>query len=94
MNFFAPVKFFAPLRGAPLTLVMGFDRINYMDRNINRNIKRTNPYSGQSEVLTWKEAYWYDAAKRAEVQEEYEVLQHCLDRFSRLNARAYMTLLD
>jgi len=61
---------------------------------IKRIYKRTNPYSGQSEVLTWKEAYWYDAAKRAEVQEEHEVLQHCLDRFSRLNARAYMTLLD
>jgi len=57
-------------------------------------IKRTNPYSGQSAMLNKAEVFWYDAVKRAEAQEEYEVMQHAIDRFSRLNPKAYMVLLD
>ena len=64
-------------------------------RNMNdRTIKRTNPYSGQSAMLNKAEAYWHDAVKMAESNEEYTVMQHALDRFSRLNPKAYMVLLD
>ena len=59
-----------------------------------RIYKRTNPYSGQSEMLTSEEAMLHDEVKRAEEMEEYEKMQKSLSKFSRLNAKAYMTLLD
>ena len=59
-----------------------------------RTIKRTNPYSGQSELLTEIEADIYDKVKLAEIQENYTYMQRMLDKFSRLNPKAYMTLLD
>ena len=59
-----------------------------------RIYKRTNPYSGQSEVLTNDEAMLYDLIKQAEQMEEYTTMQKGLDKFSRLNPKAYMTLLD
>ena len=59
-----------------------------------RDQKRTNPYSGLSEMLTKAEAQLYDNIKRAEENEDYETLQKGLDWFSRLNPSAYMTLLD
>ena len=57
-------------------------------------IEVTNPYSGQSEVLTNDEAMLYDMIKQAEQMEEYNKMQKGLDKFSRLNPKAYMTLLD
>ena len=59
-----------------------------------RIYKRTNPYSGQSEVLTNDEAMLYDMIKQAEQMEEFNKMQKGLDKFSRLNPKAYMTLLD
>ena len=59
-----------------------------------RNIKITNPYSGQSEMLTLSEAIHYQMIKKFEEMEEYELMQQGLDKFSRLNHKAYMTLLD
>ena len=59
-----------------------------------RNIKVTNPYSGQSEMLTMYESILYGNIKKAEQNEDYETMQRLLDKFSRLNAKAYMTLLD
>jgi len=59
-----------------------------------RKYKRTNPYSGQSEMLTNEEAILYDQVKMAEVNEDYKTLQSGLDKFSRLNPKAYLTLLD
>ena len=59
-----------------------------------RIYKRTNPYSGQSEVLTNDEAMLYDMIKQAEQMEEYNKMQKGLDKFSRLNPKTYMTLLD
>ena len=59
-----------------------------------RKYKRTNPFSGQSEMLTNEEAILYDQIKMAEVNEDYKTLQSGLDKFSRLNPTAYMTLLD
>ena len=65
-----------------------------MDIKEKRTIKRTNLYSGQSELLTEIEADIYDKVKLAEVQKNYTYMQRMLDKFSRLNPRAYMTLLD
>ena len=59
-----------------------------------RIYKRTNPFSGQSEVLTNDEAMLYDMIKQAEQSEKYDTMQKGLDKFSRLNPKAYMTLLD
>jgi hypothetical protein len=57
-------------------------------------VKRTNPFSQQSELLTLEEAKLYDQVKQDEIDENYEDMQKGLDKFSRLNAKAYMTLLD
>ena len=59
-----------------------------------RKYKRTNPYSGQSEMLTNEEAILYDQIKMAEVNEDYKTMQAGLSKFMKLNASAYMTLLD
>jgi len=61
---------------------------------MTRNIKVTNPYSGQSEMLTTYESILYGNIKKAEQNEDYETMQKLLDKFSRLNPSAYMTLLD
>ena len=60
----------------------------------DRNIQRTNPFSGQSEMLTAEESKIYDKVKQDEKDENYEDMQKGLDKFSRLNVKAYMTLLD
>ena len=57
-------------------------------------IRATNPYSGQSEMLTPDEHKLYIEIKEAERDEEYNTMQKGLDKFSRLNAKAYMILLD
>ena len=57
-------------------------------------IKATNPYSGESEMLTPEEHKLYIEIKTAEVNEDYNTMQKGLSKFSRLNAKAYMTLLD
>ena len=59
-----------------------------------RNIKRTNPFSGESEMLTEQEAKLYDQIKLDEQLENYTLAQKGLSMFSRLNSKAYMTLLD
>jgi len=59
-----------------------------------RNIKATNPYSGQSEMLTPEEHKLYIQIKEAELDEDYDTMQKGLSKFSRMNAKAYMTLLD
>ena len=62
---------------------------------MNKRIyKRTNPFSGQSEMLTNEEAMVYDMVKQSEEMQEYNKMQKGLDKFSRLNPTAYMTLLD
>jgi len=53
-----------------------------------------NPYSGQSTMLTEEENKLYLSIKLAEIEERYDIMQKKLDKFSRLNAKAYMTLLD
>ena len=76
-------------------MAVGKAKIKY-EGGINqmRKYKRTNPFSGQSEMLTNEEAILYDQIKLAEVNEDYKTMQSGLDKFSRLNPKAYMTLLD
>ena len=42
---------------------------------MNRIIKRTNPYSGESEMLTREEAMLHDTVKQAEEMQEYGKMQ-------------------
>ena len=62
--------------------------------NMNNTRLRTNPYSGQSSILTVEEAKLYDKIKQDEIDENYTNMQKGLDKFSRLTVKAYMTLLD
>jgi hypothetical protein len=57
-------------------------------------IKATNPYSGESAMLTPDEHKLYIEIKEAEFNEDYKTVQKGLSKFSRMNANAYMTLLD
>ena len=57
-------------------------------------IKTTNPYSGQSELLTEEEHKVYTQVKQDEIDEKYDSMQKGLSKFSRMNPEAYMTLLD
>ena len=63
-------------------------------RNMTDKIEVTNPYSGESAMLTDTENKLYISIKLAEMEERYDIMQKQLDKFSRLNAKAYMTLLD
>ena len=61
---------------------------------LDTKIKATNPYSGESEMLTQEEHKLYIEIKEAELNEDYKTMQKGLSKFSRMNAKAYMTLLD
>ena len=61
---------------------------------LNTKIKATNPYSNQSAMLTPEEHKLYIEIKTAEFDEDYNTMQKKLSKFSRMNAAAYMTLLD
>jgi len=61
---------------------------------LNTKIKATNPYSGQSTMLTPEEHKLYIEIKTAEFDEDYNTMQKKLSKFSRLNASAFMVLLD
>ena len=65
-----------------------------MKDKMTDKIRATNPYSGQSEMLTPDEHKLYIEIKEAERDEDYKTMQKGLSKFSRLNAKAYMTLLD
>ena len=61
---------------------------------MSNKIQVTNPYSGQSALLTEEENKLYLSIKLAEVEERYDIMQKQLSKFSRMNVSAYMTLLD
>jgi len=62
--------------------------------NMDTMIKATNPYSNQSTMLTPTEHKLYIEIKTAEFDEDYNTMQKKLSKFSRLNAKAFMVLLD
>ena len=57
-------------------------------------IKVTNPFSGQSAMLTEEENKLYLSIKLAELEQRYDIMQKAIDKFSRLNPKAYMVLVD
>jgi len=57
-------------------------------------IKTTNPFSGQSIDLTEDEHTLYNAIKMLEADELYEPMQKAIDKFSRMNPKAYRVLVD
>ena len=61
---------------------------------MSNKIQVTNPYSGQSAMLTEEENKLYLSIKLAEVEERYDIMQKQLSKFSRMNVSAYMVLLD
>ena len=61
---------------------------------LDTKIKATNPYSGQSAMLTPDEHKLYIEIKEHERDEQYSAMQKKLSKFSRMNASAYMVLLD
>ena len=65
-----------------------------MTKYNRRFIKTTNPYSGQSAMLNKQEYALYHIIKGAEIVGNYNVVRKGLDKFSRMNAEAYMVLLD
>ena len=68
--------------------------LSYMFKDMTDMITRTNPFSGESEILTKEEAKLYDQIIKAEQDEDYKTMQKGLRKFSKMNAAAYMTLLD
>jgi hypothetical protein len=61
---------------------------------MKEKIEVTNPYSGQSTMLTPEEHALYHRIKNLELAELYDEMQQNLDKFSRMNPKAYMVLLD
>ena len=61
---------------------------------LDAKIKATNPYSNESAMLTQEEHKLYIEIKQAEFDEDYNTMQKKLSKFSRLNASAFMVLLD
>ena len=68
--------------------------LSYIIPDMTTQIKATNPYSGQSTMLTPEKHKLYIEIKQAEWDEDYDTVRKGLDKFSRMNADAYMTLLD
>ena len=69
--------------------------LSYMLNDMTtRNMKATNPYSGESAMLSEEEFALYHLIKHAEETEQYDAMQKGLDMFSRKNPGAYMVLLD
>ena len=63
-------------------------------KTMQPKIQVTNPFSGQSAMLTEEENKLYLSIKLAELEERYETMQKQLSKFSRLNPKAYMVLVD
>ena len=63
-------------------------------KTMQPKIKTTNPFSGQSIDLTEEEHTLYNAIKMLEADELYEPMQKAIDKFSRLNPKAYRVLVD
>ena len=70
--------------------------LSYMiqDMTTERTEERKNRFNGESVMLTPEEHKLYMQIKDAEFSEDYDTVRKGLDKFSRMNADAYMTLLD
>ena len=73
--------------------------LSYMIRDMineygRKTEERRNRFTGQREFLTKEEADIHDSVFVHEALEQWPEMQKALDKFSRLNPKAYMTLLD
>ena len=59
-----------------------------------RTEERKNRFTGQREFLTKEEADLHDQVFYHEALEQWDKMLKAKDKFSRLNPKAYMTLLD
>ena len=76
-------------RGSGLTMI----DLSYMIPDMKTE-ERRNRFTGQREFLTKEEADIHDSVFVHEALEQWPEMQKALDKFSRLNPKAYMTLLD
>ena len=60
----------------------------------NYDYTRRNRFSGESVELTKEEADIHDQVFYHEALEQWDKMQKCINKFSRLNPKAYMVLLD
>tara|TARA_A100000172_G_scaffold42581_1_gene26074 strand:+ start:166 stop:354 length:189 start_codon:yes stop_codon:yes gene_type:complete len=58
------------------------------------NRRKKKQIHGEREFLTVEEADLHDKVFYHEALEQWEDMQKCSDKFSRLNPKAFMTLLD
>lgn len=68
-----------------------FPGIKVIDK---KPVKVSNPFSGESVILTPEEVAVYDYIKGCEMMADYKGMRKGLDWFSEKNPEAYMTLLD
>jgi len=60
----------------------------------NYDYTRRNRFNGKSIELTKEQADLHDKVFYYEALGQWDNMQKCLDKFSRLNPKAYMVLLD
>ena len=63
-------------------------------KTMQPKIKTTNPFSKESIDLTEEEHKLYLDIKTSEMNQDYETMQKAIDKFSRLNPKAYRVLVD
>jgi hypothetical protein len=70
--------------------------LSYMiwDMKTERTEERRNRFTNKREYLTKEEADLHDKVFYHEALEQWDAMLKCKDKFSRLNPKAYMTLLD
>ena len=70
--------------------------LSYMiwDMKDNKDYTRRNRFTGKTVELTTEEADKHDSGFVHEAHEQWDEMQKASDKFSRLNPKAYMTLLD
>ena len=60
----------------------------------NKDYTRRNRFNGETVELTKEEADLHDQVFYHEASEQWDKMQKCLDKYRRLNPKAYMFLLD
>jgi hypothetical protein len=75
-----------------LTIILILDNIGYMTDN--KDYTRRNRFNGKSVELTKEESEIHDKVFYHEALEQWDEMLKAKDKFSRLNPKAYMTLLD
>jgi hypothetical protein len=70
--------------------------LSYMiqDMTDNKDYTRRNRFNGQSVELTKEQADLHDQVFYHEALEQWDEMLKAKDKFSRLNPKAYMVLLD